>query len=116
MNARSIVRELVQDVVQQEVNARSPHEGKSGSFRLAGSGNLAAQGLTPAKRAKGMDVTGALRVGWSHAKMTGEPATVTHTGRGGLTILRSGERLPYNQSHMIVHPSGDVHKFHPAKF
>lgn len=94
----------------------SPHEGQAGEFVHAGRANLAEQGFKPAKRAQGGDMTGALRVGWGYAQQTGQPATVTHTGRMHLTIVKKGLKIPYGQSHMVVHPNGEVHNYHRKPF
>jgi hypothetical protein len=101
--------------VEEATRPPSPHEGVSGTFTHIAGGDLAKQGFTPAKRASGTDVTGALRVGWTHAINTNAPATVTHTGRGGLTILRTGDKIPYGQSHMVVHPNGKVYRYNRAE-
>lgn len=102
--------------VEAATKPASPHEGTSGKFENTGSASLPDQGFKPTGRAGGTDVTGALRVAWGHAQKTNEPATVTHTGRGGLTIVRKGDKIPYNQSHMVVHPNGTVHKYGPKGF
>lgn len=94
----------------------SPYEGQAGEFVHAGRANLAEQGFKPGGRAQGTDMTGALRVGWGYAQKIGKPATVTHTGRMGLTIVKDGLKMPYGQSHMVVHPNGDVHRYNRKPF
>lgn len=89
----------------------SPWEGASGHFEHAGTASLPEQGFTPTGKAKGMDTTGALRVGWKYAQQIGKPATVLLSGRGGWLVNKEGNKIPYGQSHMTVHPDGRVHRY-----
>lgn len=97
--------------VEAAIKPPSPWEGKSGEFVHTGFGNLAAQGFTPTSRAPGRDVTGAMRVGWKNAQNSGAPSTITPTGRGGLTLVGQGNKIPYGADHWMVHPNGDVHRY-----
>lgn len=102
--------------VEQATKPASLWEGKSGEFTHGGSANLAKQGFTPTGRAGGNDLTGAARVAWKYAQQIGKPVTLTHTGRGGLTVVKDGLKIPYGQSHMVVHPNGDVHRYNLKGF
>lgn len=82
----------------------------------SGSVNLAEKGLKPRGRGSNAGLQGAAEVAWYVAKRDNRNVVATPGGYGrGWTIAREGEKIPHRHPHIIVTPSGEMHKFQAPK-